>query len=132
MHVCILIREDLTQIISSWNAACYPVGTQRCFNVEEWLKSSCNVDQPLFNVDSTLMFQRWNPNHISTLIPRWRPNLFSTLKKITTFLRWNNVLINETQHIFSNFKLPFYFIFYLAFTYILAIVKALHNVFYKY
>lgn len=70
-----------------------PVGTQRCFNVEKWLKSSCNVDQPLFNVESTLRFKRWNPNHNSTLIPRWRPNLFSTLKTSTTFQRWNNVLI---------------------------------------
>lgn len=87
-----------------------PVGTQRCFNVEEWLKSSCNVDQPLFNVDSTLRFQRWNPNHISTLIPRWRPNLFSTLKTSTTFLRWNNVLINELNKYFQiwNFLLIFF------------------------
>lgn len=47
-----------------------PVGTHRCFNVEERLKSSCNVDKPLFNVDLTLRFQRLKSKHISTLSPR--------------------------------------------------------------
>lgn len=30
---------------------------QRCFNVEEWLKPSCNVNETLFYVDITLRFQ---------------------------------------------------------------------------
>lgn len=29
----------------------------RCFNVEEWLKPSCNVNETLFYVDITLRFQ---------------------------------------------------------------------------
>ena len=106
----------------------YPVGTQRCFNVEKWLKSSCNVDQPLFNVESTLRFKRWNPNHNSTLIPRWRPNLFSTLKTSTTFQRWNNVLlINETKHIFSNLNFLFICLIYVLL--IFCKVEALNDVF---
>lgn len=41
------------------------------FNVEGWLKSGCNVDQTLLNLKSTL-----------------------------NQLRWKNVLLNETEHIF--------------------------------
>lgn len=75
----------------------YPANTQRCFYVEERLNSSyCNVDKPLFNVEPTLRFQHWNPNHIPSLVQRWVfcvKNVFSfALKCVCHWHRFSNSL----------------------------------------
>lgn len=71
---------NFTGVYSPQYCIIYHLGTTKwtrdvvsTFNVEGWLKSGCNVDQTLLNLKSTL-----------------------------NQLRWKNVLLNETEHIFSN------------------------------
>lgn len=90
--------------VQVWNRQCQNEQRSRiisthawCFNVEEWLNSSCNFDQPLFNIESTIGFQRWNLNHIIiNVVFTLKTQLSSLTLKATLkqrFNTWNFICI---------------------------------------
>jgi len=62
-RVRVRVRVRVTVIVIDKN----PSGTHRWINVESMLNLGLDVDQLLFNIDSTLVFHRCNCNVVSTL-----------------------------------------------------------------
>lgn len=65
---------------------------RHCFNVEEWLNSSCNVDQPLINVEVLTLKLKPYLNVDFTL----ETQAIFNVEAPTTFQRGNNVLKIDT------------------------------------
>lgn len=100
----------------------HPVGTQHCFNIVKWLKSSFNFDQPLYNVESTL-----KPNPQLNVDSTSTTQLIYNVEDINVKIRFWYTCINGTEYIFLN--LNFLIVCFIYVLLILCKIEALKDVF---
>ena len=85
-----------------------PPDTERCFNVEMWSISGCDVDQPRFNVGSTSIVSTLNSQRCNNVEKMfcWNANFTSTLNGCSVTVKaprilhhdYMVVIISEKRH----------------------------------